>query len=645
MKREKTGVADDLAPLPAPVAPPPEVAEKLAHLPDKPGVYVYKDARGDVLYVGKATSLRARVRSYWHASRAGDGRVAALLQNVAGLDTIVCENPVEALVLESNLIKRHRPRFNVRLRDDKQYPWLRIDPREPWPRLTLVRGRREDGARYFGPFTDSGAMKETVAVLRRAFPYRTCSDRRLAQGGRPCLYYHIGRCPAPCVGYITEDDYARTVAQLMEFLEGRDAHVLRTLEAEMGQAAEELNFERAAELRDRVRALKAVGESQKAVLRRVADRDAVALAREGDVIVAQVFFVREGRVEGRESFTLTAGVEEGPREALAAFLEQYYSDGAAVPREVLVDVELPDEDREPLESFLTGLRHGKVTIRRPRRGEARQLMDLVRENARQRLDEELWRRDRAKRDAGAALDELQEELGLPEAPLRIECFDISNIQGSHIVAAMSVAEDGRPVPREYRRFKIQTVTGAPDDFKSMQEVLFRRFRRALEERGDGGANVPGRGTWSRLPDLIIIDGGKGQLSAAMEVLRSLGLDAIPTFGLAKEEEWLFRPGDPDPLILPRDSAALHLLQVVRDEAHRFGVTYHRNLRSKGALRSLLDDVPGVGPKRRRALLRAFGSADAVLSAGADAVAALPGFNRGLADRIVAQLREHLQPSP
>ncbi|MBX5476469.1 MAG: excinuclease ABC subunit UvrC [Clostridia bacterium] len=616
----------------AAVEPPDAVREKLARLPDRPGVYLYKDARGAVIYVGKATSLRSRVRSYWHASRAREGRVLLMLRHVADLETIVCDNEVEALVLESNLIKKHRPKYNVRLRDDKQYPWLRLDLNEKWPRLTMVRQRRDDGARYFGPYADSGALKETVAVLRRVFPYRTCSDRRLAQGGRPCLYYHIRRCPAPCVGYVTEEDYMRQMRQLVDFLEGRDASLLRTLEDEMEAAAEALEFERAADLRDRIRALREVSESQKVVLRRVADRDAVALARRGDLIAAQVFFVREGRVEGRETFLLHAGVDESPEAVMAAFLEQYYTEGAAVPGEVLVDVE--PEGRETLEAYLSRQRGRRVVIRRPVRGEARRLMDLVRENAEERLAEELWRRERARDDAQAALEELQEALGLPEPPLRIECYDISNTQGSHIVAAMTVFEDGRPRPSEYRRFKIQTVHGLPNDFASMQEVLYRRFRRAKEDT---------TGKWSRLPDLIIIDGGKGQLSAAMEVLHALGFEDIPTFGLAKEEELLFQPGRSEPIALPRQSPALHLLQHIRDEAHRFGLEYHRRLRSSGALRSRLDEIPGIGPKRRKALMKAFGSPEEILRAGPEAIAALPGFNRKLAEAVCAALADDAAP--
>ncbi|MBX6350035.1 MAG: excinuclease ABC subunit UvrC [Clostridia bacterium] len=619
--------------------------EALARLPDKPGVYVYRDARGQVIYVGKAGSLRSRVRSYWHASRADEGKVAVLVRQVASIETIVCANEVEALVLESNLIKRHRPRYNVRLRDDKQYPWLRIDPREPWPRLQLVRNRRDDGARYFGPFTDATAVRQTMSILRRAFPYRTCSDRRLRQGGRPCLYYHIGRCPAPCVGYVDEAAYARTVGQLVAFLEGQDASVLGELERQMQDAAESLAFERAAELRDRIRALAALREGQNAVLRTVADRDLVAIAREGDLAVAQVFFVREGRVEGGASFVLDAGLAGSPGEILAAFLKQYYEGGAPVPREVLVDVEPDVGEVRALAAYLAERRGARVTIRRPRRGEARRLMERVRENARERLAAELWRRDRAEAGAEEAMAELARVLGLAGPPRRIECYDVSNVQGSHIVAAMTVAEDGRLAPGEYRRFRIQSVVGRPDDFQSLREVLGRRFRRALAARAaaEGGPRPEGADAkWARLPDLVVIDGGRGQLSAALTVLRSLGLGDLPAIALAKGEELVFRPGDPRPLALPRESAALRLLQQVRDEAHRFGVAYHRSLRSQGALRSLLDEIPGVGPRRRRALVRAFGSAEAIVAAGPEAVAAVPGIPRALAERIVEHLTREMR---
>lgn len=616
---------------------PPQIAETLPHLPDRPGVYLYRNREGEVLYVGKASSLRDRVRSYWTGASSLEPRKRRLLEEAASVETIVTEDALEALILEATLIKLHRPRYNVRLRDDKQYPWLRIDLREEWPRLELVRRRREDGARYFGPYADAGALKAVLPTIRRAFPYRSCSDRRLRQGPPPCLYYHIGRCSAPCAGYITREDYHRMVKGLVQFLSGQDDALLKDLKREMEAKAAELKFEEAARLRDRIRNLERIRAEQRAVLRSTAHRDAVAVAVEDDLAAACVFFVRQGEVEGQETFILSVGAESEEKTILRAFLQQYYGEGSPVPKEILLPVDL--EDRADLEAFLSRLRGSKVHLRHPRRGEARRLVELVLENARVRLAQEKWRRDRSREKAEEAVAQLKEVLNLPAPPRRIEGFDISHTRGGQAVGAMTVWQDGALAPSQYRKFRIQGPITPGDDPAAMKEVLHRRLRRALDAQA--GLLPPGEAEgWSRLPDLILLDGGEGQLSAGLEVLRALNL-AIPIVALSEEREALHLPGR-EPLLLPREAPGLHLLQHLRDEAHRFGLGYHQKLRSRRAFHSLLDEIPGIGPKRKRALIQHFGSVRALVEAGPEAIEALPGFPRSLAERVYRYLAEEVR---
>ncbi|MDI3269172.1 MAG: excinuclease ABC subunit UvrC [Bacillota bacterium] len=615
---------------------PREIAETLPHLPERPGVYLYRDREGHVIYVGKASSLRDRVRSYWNASSSLEPRKRRLLEEAATVETIVTHDPLEALILEANLIKLHRPRYNVRLRDDKQYPWLRIDLQEEWPRLELVRKRSDDGARYFGPYADAGALKAVLPTIRQAFPYRSCSDRRLRQGPPPCLYYHIGRCSAPCAGYVSREDYHAMVRGLVQFLSGQDDALVKDLRRQMEAKAAELKFEEAARLRDRLRSLERIRSEQKAVLRSTAHRDVVAVAAEEDLAAACVFFVRQGEVEGQETFLLSVGAESEEQAILRSFLQQYYGEGSTVPREILCPVDL--EEREELEAFLSRLRGSKVHLRHPRRGEARRLVELVQENARVRLLQEKWRRDRSRQKGEEAASQLQEVLDLPAPPGRIECFDISHTGGNQAVGAMTVWQEGTLAPSQYRRFRIQGPITPGDDPAAMREVLHRRFRRALESRE--GHLPPGEGEgWARLPDLLLLDGGEGQLSAGLEVLRGLGL-SIPIAALSEEREALHLPGR-SPLLLPREAPALHLLQQLRDEAHRFGLGYHQKLRSKKAFHSLLDEIPGIGPKRKRALIHQFGSVRALVEAGPEALEALPGFPRSLAEKVYRYLVEEV----
>lgn len=644
--------------------------DTLRHLPDLPGCYIFRDAAGHILYVGKALSLRNRVRSYFPAgagtaarTSAGGGKTAALMALVAGLEFIVTDSESEALVLENNLIKQHRPKYNIRLRDDKQYPYLRLARGVPWPRLELVRQPRPDGARYFGPYPHSSGVWETMQILRRVFPYRSCSDRRLGQP-HACLYHHIHRCLAPCIGACTAGAYRAMVAELEQFLDGRGEGVLTRLRGAMEAAADGLRFEEAAELRDRLRALESVLERQKVQVRSETDRDALAIARggtEGEDAAVQVFFYRAGKLSGRDGFLLTGAAGRTDAEVVLAFLEQFYGGGgAAVPREVLLPVPLEPGAEVVVEALLRARRGGAVRLAVPRRGEKRQIVDLVQKNATEFLTAELWRRDRSAAAVSLALEDLRRCLDLPAVPRRIECYDNSNLMGLHAVAAMVVFEDGQPKKADYRKFRVKTVVGA-DDFATMREVLGRRFARALRERRalaaadpEGEVPAPPTGTglprdaaalpaadaassFTRLPDLVVVDGGRGQLSAARAVMRELGVDDIPTCGLAKEHEWVFVEGRAAPIILPRTSPGLRLLQRARDEAHRFGLGFHRQVRGQAAVASILQEAPGIGPKRRRALLRAFGSLEALRQASVADLAAVPGMNRQAAEDVVQYL--------
>jgi len=620
--------------------PAAALGEKLALLPERPGVYLFRDAAGTILYVGKASSLRGRVRSYFQAGRGLEGKTQALVALIADLEFIVTDSEVEALILENDLIKRHRPKYNIRLRDDKQYPYLRCDLGAPFPRLELVRRPAADGARYFGPFPHSSAVWQTMQILRRVFPYRSCSDRRLQQP-QPCLYYHIHRCAAPCIGAVSAPEYHQIVTELVQFLDGRGDAVLARLQERMEGAASELRFEEAAECRDRIAALRSVLERQGVQLPAGEERDVLAVAGgAGGEAAVQAFFFRDGRMAGRDGFVLTNAAGGSAGEILQAFLEQFYGGGAAIPAEVLLSDPLPDH--EETAAWLRGRRGRAVRLLVPRRGERRKLVDLVRSNADQFLSADQWRREKSREAVQGALEELRRALELPALPQRIECYDNSNLQGTHPVAAMVCFEDGVAKKSDYRKFRVRTVVGA-DDFATMQEVLGRRFARLGQERAalaaaDEEGEVRGPEGFARIPDLVIIDGGRGQLSHALAAMRALGAGDIPTFALAKENEWLYREGSAAPIILPQGSPGLRLLQRVRDEAHRFGLGYHRQLRGRASVASVLEEAPGIGPKRRKALLQAFGSMAAIRAAGPEDLAAVPGMTRPAAEELAAYLR-------
>jgi excinuclease ABC subunit C len=612
----------------------PELASALDKLPDRPGVYLMKDARGDVLYVGKAQSLRNRVRSYWQKQAPGGEvhRIRSVIDRVADVEVTQTDSVSEALLLEANLIKRYRPRFNVRLKDDKSYPYIKVTLADDFPRVERTRKLVNDGSRYFGPYASASSVDESMNLVRRLFPFRTCTieirdGERALQ--RPCLLYHIKRCQGPCIEAISKDDYRADIEQVELFLEGRQETLVRALRREMDTAAEQTEYERAGALRDKIRAIERTMESQKMAAFARTELDLVGLARQDNQAAVQLFAIRDGKLIGRDVFLLEAAREASDDEVVGSFLEQYYVRAASIPREVYVPTEIPGG--LDLEAFLAERRGGPVHLRVPQRGEKRELLALATRNAGETLAREQarWLADQGK--TLRALEELAEALNLPAPPHRIECYDISNFQGSESVGSMVVFEDGKPRSGEYRRFRIKSVTG-PNDFASHQEVLRRRFR--VTRTGDEGAEEARR--WS-MPDLVIVDGGRGQVSAAAEVLDELGLHDLPLAGLAKEREELFLPGRSDPIVLPATSPALYLVQRLRDEAHRFAITYHRNLRAKRSVRSAFDDLPGVGPKRRRELLKVFGSVKQVRAAPVEQIAAVPGIGPSLAARIKATL--------
>jgi len=612
----------------------PDLQATLKKLPDRPGVYLMRDGRGEVVYVGKAQSLRNRVRSYWQkATPVGEvHRIRSVIDRVTEVEYTITDSVSEALLLEANLIKRYRPRFNVRLKDDKSYPYIKITMADDFPRVERTRKLVEDGSRYFGPYASASSVDESMNLVRRLFPFRTCTidikdgERALA---RPCLLYHIKRCQGPCIEAVSKAEYGAQIDQIELFLEGRQESVVQALTTDMRSASERTDYERAAALRDKIRAIERTMESQKMAAFKRTELDLVGLARQDNQAAIQLFAIRGGKMVGRDVFLLDAAHEAPDDEVLSSFLLQYYARATSIPPSVLVPMELPDA--ADLEVFLASRRGGPSRLAVPQRGEKRELMALATRNAGETLAREQarWLADEGK--TLAALEELAESLGLPAPPLRIECYDISNIQGSDTVGSMVVFEEGKPRSGEYRRFKIRTVQG-PNDFASHQEVLRRRFRRARS--GDEGSEEALR--WA-MPDLVLIDGGKGQVSAAKEVLDELGLHDMPLAGLAKEREELFLPGVASPVVLPPTSSALYLVQRLRDEAHRFAITYHRDLRSKRQTRSAFDELPGVGPKRRRALLRVFGSAKRVREAPVEQIAAVPGIGAALAARIKATL--------
>lgn len=616
----------------------PELEATLQSLPAKPGVYIFKNALDQVIYVGKAVNLRARVRSYFHESAHHTPKIRRLVAEVARLEFIVSRSELEALLLENTLIKQYQPRFNVRLKDDKRYPYIKVHWQDPFPRVTTTRHIVQDGARYFGPYTMASAAYQTLDLVRKIFPYLTCTRTITGKDERPCLYYYIKRCAGPCIGAVSQAEYRAIIEGLCDFLSGHVDAVVEKLRRQMQEAAEALNFEKAAMLRDQIAAIEHIVQKQTVVSPTLADHDVIAFARENGDACVQVFFIRDGRLIGREYFVLDGAAEEAEETILASFVKQFYDSVSQVPPEIL----LPHEIDEVMivREWLRSKRGADVVVKVPRRGPELELVKMATENAIETLRHlrNQWQADESKQNE--ALADLQQVLNLATPPLRIECYDVSTLQGAYTVASMVVFVKGTPHKSDYRRFRIQSVPGQ-DDFASIQEVLRRRFQR-MRDSASGllETRTPGKNqsSWGILPDLIIVDGGKGQLNAALAVLDEFELrDAVPVVGLAKREEELFLPGQSEPVVLPRNSPALFLVQRIRDEAHRFALAYHQHLRTRQGIASQLDSIPGIGPRRRKVLLEHFGSLEAIRQASLEELTALPGITRRLAEQIKAHL--------
>jgi len=605
-----------------------EISEKIQSilntLPTKPGCYLMKNADEKIIYIGKAINLKNRVRSYFHSDSSHDNKTRRLVREIANIEWIIVGSELEALILEMNLIKKHRPKYNVRLKDDKRYPYIKVHWGEPFPKVTVTRQMVDDGSRYFGPYTSAWAVYQTLDVLRKVFPYLTCDREITGLDKRACLYFDIKLCTAPCIGAATQAEYRQMISDLMDFLSGHSEGIVQRLEKNMQKASEELRFEKAAAVRDQLKAIHSIIERQRIVFATdYVDSDVLAMARTDGEACVQVFFIRGGKLIGREYFILEGTEDTADNEVMEQFITQFYTEAANVPQQVMLPQEL--EEARIISQWLRSKRGGeKVEFFVPNEGQPQELVQMATENATETLQSlrAQWQADTHKQEQ--ALSELQEALNLPEPPNRIECYDISNTQGTAIVGAMVVFTQGVPDKKLYRKFNIESVIGIPDDFASMDEVLTRRFRRW--QSAQETANQPGAkkdASFSILPDLIIIDGGKGQLSRVVKVMEKFDLmEKVPVVGLAKQQEELFFPHKSDSLMLPRHSQGLYLVQRIRDEAHRFGITAHRKKRQKLGMASQLDSIPGIGPARRKALLKHFGSVDKIREASLEDLASI-----------------------
>lgn len=610
--------------------PTQEIEARLATLPTKPGCYLHKDKSGTVIYVGKAVNLRSRVRSYFQKGANHTPKIRRLVSNIVDLEYIVTDTELEALVLECSLIKKYQPHYNVRLRDDKQYPYLCLTTSEPFARLLLVRRVRQDQNKYFGPYPNSRSVYATMELVNRIFPLVACGkkfDGRPVQ--KPCLYHHMGQCLAPCAGIADQEEYARAVKDVVDFLEGRQEHIIKKLRAEMEEAADNLEFERAARLRDRVQGVEAVLQRQKVITTELIDQDVIAVVEDDTGLngaCVQMFFIRGGKLIGQSHFLVEGTDEQTQNEVVQEFVKQYYQTANFIPQEILLPCDM--DEIAIVQSWLRQKKGKKVEVQVPARGDKKKLVDMAAENATHALDQ-IKAEMRAKLDnTQRALEELAEALGLPEPPNRIECFDISNTQGENQVASMVVCERGQMNKQQYRRFKIKREDDKPNDYASMREVITRRLTEAKADNSK----------FNRLPDLLIVDGGRGQVTSAMAAVEETGV-VVPIAGLAKQFEHLFLPNEPDPVILPRTSQALYLVQRVRDEAHRFANTFQAHVRDKKATHSVLDDIPGIGPRRRKALQVYFGSVTKMRAATAAELSKAPGMNVKLAETVYDYLHD------
>jgi excinuclease ABC subunit C len=585
------------------------VLEKVNNLTTQPGVYLWKDAKGHIIYVGKAVNLRNRVKSYVRHDANRAVKVAAMISHAVDLETIVVANEMEALILENTLIKKHHPHYNIMLRDDKTYPYIKVTLQDDYPRVCMTRRVLRDGARYFGPFADAGAVHRVLKLMQRAFHIRTC---RSLKADRPCLQYHMGHCDAPCVHYITKADYQDLVRQAVDLLEGRNTPLIRELQQKMEAASEALEFEKAAAYRDQIEAIRVI-QSQQNIVTQGGDMDVLGLASDAGQTCVQIYTIRSGRLMGRETFSLDHSDDETAADMTEAVIDQYYTAQSFIPRDIVVAAVAEQED---CERRLSQLKGQQVNVIIPQRGSKKKLLAMAEENARVLLEQRRlqWQHDTDK--TSGAVQALARVLDLPSLPERMECFDISHTQGIETVASMVVFENGQPARSEYRRFKLKTVQGKPDDFKSMAEIMERRYNEK---------------DWP-VPDLIVIDGGKGQLHAALPVIRQAGCET-PVISLAKRIEEVFVEGRSDSIILSHHTPELQLLQAIRDEAHRFAITYHRHLRGKRSLVSILDHIEGIGPARRKALWQHFKTLDDMKKAEIEELAAVPGMTRQTAENV------------
>ena len=613
-----------------------EISESLQgiinNLPTKPGCYLMKNSKGDIIYVGKAINLRSRVRSYFHSSGDSSIKTLKLVRSIIDIDWIVVGSELEALILEMNLIKKHRPQYNVRLKDDKRYPYIKVHWSADFPKITITRQMIDDGSRYFGPYTSVWAVHQTLDVLRRIFPYLSCNREITGEDGRACLYYDIKLCSGPCIGNIDKDNYRQMIDNLCEFLLGKTDAIKSKLALDMKQASESLRYEQAAIIRDRINAIDKVVERQKVISTDQLDSDVIALARSDGEACVQIFFIRSGKLIGREYFILEGTEDENTDEIISQFVKQFYSQAATLPCQVLLPEEI--EEAKIIQQWLHSRKNcEKIEIKVPHRGKKHELVKMATENAVDTLNslKAQWITDKHKQSQ--SLTEIQNALQLKEPPKRIECYDISNTQGTAAVGSMVVFEQGIANKKLYRRFNIKTVEG-PDDFASMEEVLNRRFRRWQSSQDDQSVGKKVDLSFSILPDLLIVDGGKGQLSRAVKILGQYDLDKkILVAGLAKQEEELFLPHQRESIILPRGSHGLYLLQRIRDEAHRFAITAHRKRRTQQGLASRLDTIPGIGPSLRKKLLNTFGSIDGIKNASIDKISDIKGISHRLAEMI------------
>jgi excinuclease ABC subunit C len=596
------------------------IEERLKSLPAEPGVYLMKDSTGKTIYVGKASSLKNRVKSYF-ANGDLPPKTVQLVRHIRDIDFYITRSEEEALVLELNLIKRFRPDYNIRLKDDKGYPYIKIDLKEDWPKVQVTRCVESDWARYFGPFASKYSIRQALDVVKSIFPFRSCNEDLSQRKGRPCLEYDMHHCVAPCTGRIEKQEYDGIIQGVIQFLEGKHARLEKSLEQRMKQASAVHYYEAAARVRDQINAMREVVAWQKVATRVRGDADAIAFVQNGDQAFVEVFFIRGGKLIGREGFSLQGTNSEEPQVTMTNFVEQYYSVSQSIPPLILVQHPLNDE--QVIRGWLAKKRGGTLRFLVPIRGPRKDLMETVEANARHGVEQLRIKRLSQPQALNEALNELKDVLGLPGIPSRIEGYDISNIQGQLAVGSMVVFENGRSKPAHYRRFRIKTVEGA-DDYAMLQEVLKRRFKHSKDNAGEGWASTPG---------LLLIDGGRGQMKAAREALSSLEIDDIPVAGLAKENEEIFTPGKPSPIRLPASSPARQLLQRVRDEAHRFALGYHTNLRKYKAFASALDGIPGIGPRRKRVLLKHFGSVQRIREAGVEEIATVKMMNLELANKV------------